>query len=121
MVRTPEYREASSILMNQAFAELAAGDLRQASEKGWGATAQMLKAIAEQRGMSHESHRDVRRVLFVVARESAIAEHMVRLFRVSDSLHTNWYENWDSEEAVAYGLKDVEELVGLLYAHLNEE
>ena len=63
MVRTPEYREASSTLMNQAYAELAAGDLRQASEKGWGATAQMLKAIAEQRGIGHESHRDLRSVL----------------------------------------------------------
>ena len=34
------YREASRCLLAQAESELAAGDVRSASEKGWGATAQ---------------------------------------------------------------------------------
>ena len=37
------YREASRQLLAQARAELDAGDLRQASEKAWGAAAQIVK------------------------------------------------------------------------------
>ena len=47
---TEKYREASRHLLAQAHGELYAGDVRQASEKGWGAAAQVVKAIAEQRG-----------------------------------------------------------------------
>ena len=47
---TQKYRDSSRSLLSQAKTELAAGDVRQASEKAWGAAAQMVKAIAEQRG-----------------------------------------------------------------------
>ena len=47
---TQTYQQASQRFLAQAKQELANGDLPQASEKGWGATAQILKAIAEQRG-----------------------------------------------------------------------
>ena len=47
---TQTYQQASQRFLAQAKQELAAGDLPQASEKGWGATAQILKAVAEQRG-----------------------------------------------------------------------
>ena len=47
---TQAYQQASQRFLAQAKQELAAGDLPQASEKGWGATAQILKAVAEQRG-----------------------------------------------------------------------
>ena len=52
-----KYRESSHHLLAQARAELAAGDARQASEKGWGAAALMLKAVAEERGWEHGRHR----------------------------------------------------------------
>ena len=52
---TQTYQQASQRFLAQAKEELAAGDLQQASEKGWGAAAQMLKAIAEQRGWEHVS------------------------------------------------------------------
>ncbi len=117
MAKSQEYQEASRTLLSQAHEELAAGDLRQASEKGWGATAQILKAIAEERGIEHDTHRAIRGVLFAVAREALDQEAQRRirlLFRSVSSLHINWYENWDSEEEVADGLNDVEELLGTL-------
>ena len=43
------YRDSAADLLEQARTELAAGDVRQASEKGWGAAAQSVKAIAEAR------------------------------------------------------------------------
>ena len=50
MQRTTTYREQSRVFLAQAhFEELAKGDLQQASEKGWGAASQMVKAIAQER------------------------------------------------------------------------
>ena len=47
---TQQYQQASEHFLAQARRELADGDLAQASEKGWGAATQLLKAIAVQRG-----------------------------------------------------------------------
>ena len=51
MTTTTDYRASSHTMMAQSRDELAKGDLQQASEKGWGAAAQMMKAIAESRGL----------------------------------------------------------------------
>ena len=55
-MQTPTYRAASRGLLAQATRELDAGDSRQASEKAWGAAAQMVKAVAQDRGWQHDSH-----------------------------------------------------------------
>ena len=57
---TQKYLESTRSLLSQAKTEPAAGDIRQASEKGWGAAAQMVKAVAQQRGWQHPG-RDLRR------------------------------------------------------------
>ena len=54
---TQTYDQASQRFLAQARAKFSNGDLQQASENGWGAVAQMLKAIAEQRGWEHNRHR----------------------------------------------------------------
>ena len=111
---TPQsYREASRALLAQGFAELAVGDTRQASEKGWGATAQMLKSIAEQRGWEHKGHRLIRRAASRLADETGDPE-IRRLYRVADSLHINFYEDLDTVEDVATGLEDVGRLLDKL-------
>ena len=46
MTTVEEYRTAAHTLYDQAMVELEAGDLRQASEKFWGAAAQVLKSFA---------------------------------------------------------------------------
>ena len=50
---TQKHREDSRHLLNLARRELAAGDVRQASGKGWGAAAQILKSVAEDRSWDH--------------------------------------------------------------------
>ena len=111
---TPQsYREDSRALLARAITELVAGDTRQASEKGWGATAQMLKSIAEQRGWEHEGHRLIRRTASRLADETGDAE-IRRLYRVADSLHINFYENLDTVADVAAGLDDVRRLLDKL-------
>ena len=71
MQRTTTYREQSRKFLAQAYEELAKGDLPQASEKGWGAASQMLKAIAQQRGWSHRSHH---RELHGIIRQRSLRE-----------------------------------------------
>ena len=57
MHQNATYQEQSKVFLERAYAELEAGDLHQASEKGWGAATQILKAVAEERGWEHASHR----------------------------------------------------------------
>ena len=56
-VTTRKYQQASDHFLTQPGRELAASDLAQASEKGWGAATQILKATAKQRGWEHNRHR----------------------------------------------------------------
>ena len=56
MTTETHYRSAATQLLAQARQELARGDVRQASEKGWGAAAQAVKAVAEGRGWEHKTH-----------------------------------------------------------------
>ena len=107
------YQDASRTLLTQAFAELEQGDTRQASEKAWGATAQMLKSIAQHRGWERRGHWLIRRVASRLADETGDAE-ILRLYRVASDLHTNFYEGTDTAADVKAGLEDVRRLLDKL-------
>ena len=110
---TQTYQAAGWQLLAQARAELAAGDARQASEKGWGAAAQLVKAIAEQRGWQHGDHRQLFAAVRQVRNETA-NEDIRSLFNTASALHTNFYEDWKDSQTVAEDLDDVEQLLNLL-------
>ena len=110
---TQTYREASRRLLAQAQSELAAGDVRQASEKGWGAAAQMVKSVAERRGWSHRRHAALYNVIARLVSETGDDE-IRRLFAVAGDLHVNFYENWNNAENVVAGLGDVQRLLDRL-------
>ena len=59
---TQKYLESSRSLLSQAKSELTAA-VRQASEKGWGAAAQIVKAIAVHRGWEHQANRELFRAV----------------------------------------------------------
>ena len=67
---TQTYQDASRLLLEQAQTELAQGDTRQASEKGWGAAAQAVKAVCEERGWEHQTHRSLYKAVARLVRES---------------------------------------------------
>ena len=100
---TQAYHEASMLLLAQAEIELAAGDVRQASEKGWGAAAQIVKAVSEQRGWPHQSHTSLYRAVERLTVESG-DDSLSDLFHVANALHQNYYENWDTAESVGRAL-----------------
>ena len=110
---TQTYKDASRYLLAQAESELAQGDIRQASEKGWGAAAQMVKSVAETRGWTHRSHASLYTVIARLVTETG-DDDIRRLFAVAGDLHVNFYENWNNAENVAAGLADVRRLLDRL-------
>ena len=113
MTTGTEYRTAAAHLLEQARQELDRGDVRQASEKGWGAAAQAVKALAEDRGWQHKSHAALFNAVSRLAREPG-NDSLKSLFHVANSLHSNFYENTQDMAMVAAGLADVGKFVELL-------
>ena len=93
-------REAEEFLSN--------GDLVQASEKGWGAASQAVKAAAARRGIRLGSHGELHRFVSELAKGE---EGIRRLWQSAGMLHQNFYENWLPEDMVAGNIGDVRELV----------
>ena len=112
-MQTPTYRTASRELMEQAISELAAGDSRQASEKAWGAAAQMVKAVAQDRGWRHNNHFLLYQAVNSLSEETG-DEQINELFQAAGNLHTNFYENWHPAGVVASGIEDVAMLLDKL-------
>ncbi len=98
------------MFLAQAYEELAKGDLPQASEKGWGAAAQMVKAIAAERKWNHFRHRDLYRVVDKLFRETTNSE-LGGLFANAGYLHVNFYENTYSADFVEARLRRVRRFV----------
>ena len=107
------YQTASRHLLAQAREELAAGDTRQASEKGWAAAAQIVKSVAEQRGWEHRNHAALFNVISRLVAETG-DDDIRDLFYVAVSLEANFYENWDNAANVAGDLVDLELLLDKL-------
>ena len=105
-----DYQDAAHLLLRQAHEELQAGDLRQASEKGWGAAAEIVKAVAEGRGRNHYAHHLLIRVAADLAAETGDSE-LYDLFSNAQSLHTNFYENWLPRDFVAHHIARVEQFI----------
>ena len=118
-MQTLTYQDAARQLLAQGFEELAAGDSRQASEKGWGATAQMIKAVATHRGWKHNSHAALYKVIARLVKETG-DDAIRNRFGIANGLHQNFYENWAEADYVAGGLADVRELLNKL-EHLLEQ
>ena len=110
---TQQYLQASARFLAQARRELADGDLAPASEKGWGAAAQMLKAIAEQRGWEHSRHRHYHRTASRLRAETGDGD-IRRFFNSASELHENFYENDMEADLVAESLDDVAALLDKL-------
>ena len=108
--RAREYIEAARDLLAQTREELEKGDLRQASEKIWGACALAIKAHAlAKKGVKLESHRDLWLYKNEVARE--LGDWVRTAFLKADSMHKNFYEGLATKEDVEDTLKEVEKLV----------
>ena len=93
-------------------------DLRQASEKGWGAASQIVKAVAEERGWEHNGvigslHRAVDSLVAETSDDEIQAQ-----FSSANSLHINFYEGWLDRDTVAFHLRQVARFIDKVEALL---
>ena len=96
--------------MGKAWEELRDGDLLQASEKGWGASAQIVKALADERGINHRHHAVLQEIVESPVRETGDIEFDM-LFDSAQGLHRNFYEGRMGHDAVERRLRRVEQFV----------
>jgi uncharacterized protein (UPF0332 family) len=104
------YATAARELLTKAQQALAQRDLHQASEKGWGAAAQIVKAVATRRGWQYQTHAALFEAVRLVMLETG-DRRLQELFHAANSLHYNFYENWMPDEAVEVGLEQVKEFI----------
>ena len=112
MQQAQTYQERSREYLAKALQELADGDLTQASEKGWGAAAQMVKAVADQRGIEHYSHRSI--LLAAQNIETDIGGDTATQFAFAEQLHRNFYEDTLDHAGVTMRLEQVVSFVDSL-------
>ena len=113
MSTSERYRSAAHTLYDQGIVELEAGDLRQASEKFWGAAAQAMKALAERRKWHHRSHRHFKQNLDKLQDRNDY-DDLVRWFGAAELLHINFYEDHSSYETINIHAEDVSRLIDRL-------
>jgi len=89
---------------------LARDDLLQASEKGWGAAAQAVKAVAESRGWEHNGHRQLHQTVARLVAETGRTE-LRDAFGLANTLHANFYDGFLPAETISGYLERVERLV----------
>ena len=108
--RTDFHRATAQGFLARSGGYLADGDLLQASEKGWGAAAHVVKAAAERRGWRHQSHRDLFEIVNRLAEETSDDE-LRDLFREANALHRNFYSGTMTHSQVRQALGVVDELI----------
>ncbi len=116
---TVTYRTAAHHLLQQAQTEFQRGDLRQASEKAWGAVAQITKAYAESLTPPafHRSHASLKRIARNPAQGTGNQDFLA-LFNAVEQLHVNFYENTRSAAAVQAGMLDAHDYIALVETQL---
>ena len=104
------YIQAALDLIERADAELRKGDLRQASEKIWGAAALALKAHACWRGKGRlASHRELWEYEADLAKE--LGEWVNDSWYAANAMHANFCEGWADRDGVEGALRRVKKLV----------
>lgn len=116
--RQAEYERLNGKYLREGQQLLAKGDYAQASEKFWGAAAEIIKAVAARRGVALGSHRSLGEFI-----EKLHKEHpdwnLMRAFNAANSLHMNFYEDWLPPNIVRDGAEAVRDLVEKLRTLLD--
>ena len=109
------YASQARQFFGKAQEYLAAGDLHQASEKGWGAAAHMAKAVALTQGWPYERHDHFHQVMNR-ARNLTGIDRLRLLHGRAEVLHVNFYQLGDGldKETIREDLSNIAELLDIL-------
>ena len=110
---TADYAAGGRAYLAAAYQSLAEDDLPQASGKGWEAAENMVKAIAEERGWRHRSHRLLYDIVEDLVDETG-DENLSRWFQAASVLQVNFYENALRPRTVRRNLREVQQLLAEL-------
>ena len=111
-VEVADYTAQAREFLAKAREYLAAGDLHQASEKGWGAASHMAKAVAAAQGWEYETHADFSVVLNRAWRLTG-DDLLPGLRAIANDLHGNYYRRKRHLDAALIG-EDIESMAELL-------
>ncbi len=108
--KAEHYSNLMKKYLEEAETFLAKGDYVQASEKLWGASAEIVKVVAAKRGVELRTHRDLWEFVTKLRTELKDPE-LSRLFLQANYLHQNFYEGILPPEAVTDGAGAVKEFI----------
>ncbi len=114
MIETKKHIYLNGKYLEDAKALLDKQDYVQASEKLWGAVAQIIKAIALNRGKRLRSHTAINTYIVQLSKELNDAS-ILDAFSIANSLHQNFYENWLAPETVVQNAITIERLINKLH------
>ncbi len=93
------YEEISRHLLEQAQAALDKGDILQASDKVWGATAHAVKAVCQRMGWNHHAHNHISAAANYVA-SGLNRQDLMEAFGFLEAMHVNYYEHQKEADQV---------------------
>lgn len=97
--RTQNYLRLNGKYLKDAEGLLSKGDYAQASEKFWGAAAEIVKAVASKRGVKIMAHKSIE--AFVSKLDDEKPElRLLSDFEAAEALHVNFYEDWSPPDVV---------------------
>lgn len=108
--KVKKFLELNNKYVKDADECLKKGDYTQASEKLWGATVTIVKAIAAQRRKTIKTHEGLKFFLAQIARELK-DESVYNVSLVAEGLHQNFYENTEHPESVKKGSRTIKQFV----------
>ena len=110
MERAKHYLDLNRKYLKEGDGFLVKGDSVQASEKLWGASAEIVKAVAAHRGLELKTHADLWSFTTKLSSELGDPE-ILTLFATANYLHQNFYENAMTLEAVKASAQAVKQFV----------
>ncbi len=105
-----KYLSLQERYLEEAKERLAGGDISQASEKFWGAAAEIVKAAAQSRGVRIKTHADLWNFVYQLDEEYPKIG-LPQKFRDAHFLHSNFYEDDLLKRVVEDASKSVIQLV----------
>ncbi|MCP8308303.1 MAG: PaREP1 family protein [archaeon] len=110
MERAKHYLDLNRKYLEEGESLLVKGDSAQASEKLWGASAEIVKAVAVQRGLELKTHADLWSFTTKLSSELGDPE-ILTFFAAANYLHQNFYENAMTLEAVKASAQAVKKFI----------
>jgi len=112
-VMQEKYRKLNHKYLKDAEDLLSREDYVQASEKFWGAFAEMVKSVASERGLLTRSHLGIGEIVDVLQKEFKDF-NLTEAYFAANSLHSNFYEEELTPEQVKKAARIVKDAINVL-------